>query len=421
MLESIKSFNSTVWFIIIQTLLSRFTMFMVWPFLALILHDKFGLNEFEIGLFLSLSLVFGIIVGFFAGNISDKIGREKVILVGLLVNVVAMLIMGMADNLYLFFIGSILQSISRSLVENPGKALMTDILKNQKVKEMSLHLRYFAINIGAAFGPIVGINLGFTGQQNTFNLVALTYFISFLIAISIFKIKELKKVTVKNDNQSFKTLFSILKQDHAFLIFIFANALTFMCFIQIDAGLLQYLRIANFEEVTKLYATLIFVNGMTIILLQFLLLKLLHNFAPLVKGMIGISLFVLAFITFAYVEHGNSTGIILAMVILSIGEVILFPTINIIIDKMAPSHLKGSYFGVAELSVIGVALAPLLGGFLLEVYDGKVLWLCMAAISFVVSILLFIAQTAKRPEVVLLEDDKQNDLNVDLLKINNQN
>ncbi len=421
MFKSVKLFNSTIWFVIIQTALARFTMFMVWPFLALILHEKFGLNEFEIGMFLSFSLIFGIFVGFLAGNLSDRIGREKVILVGLLVNVAAMIMMGMANTLSIFFIGAIGQAISRALVENPGKALMVDIIKKQKAKETALHLRYFAINIGAAFGPLVGISLGFTGQQNTFNLVALTYFIGFLVAISIFKIKNIKKKPVSNKNQSFKAFFSIVKQDHAFLIFIFANALTFLCFIQIDAGLLQYLRIAQFSEVAKLYATLIFVNGMTIILLQFALIRLLQRFAPLVKAMIGISLFVVAFIVFAYVPSGDDFGIIIAMIILSTGEAILFPTINIIIDKMAPSHLKGSYFGVAELSVIGVALAPLIGGFILEVYNGFTLWITMAVISSVVSALLFIAQTAKRPEIVVLEDDKQNDLNVDLPKCNNQN
>jgi len=419
MFKSAKLFNSTVWFVIIQTFLARFTLFMVWPFLALILHDTFSLNELEIGLFLSLSLVFGIVVGFFAGNLSDRIGREKVILLGLLINVLAMITLGMAEDLMVFFVGAVAQAISKSLVESPGKALMTDILKDPKAKEMSLHIRYFAINIGAAFGPIIGINLGFAGQQNTFNLVALTYFIALLCAISIFKIREIKKIVKVKKNQSFKALFSILKQDHAFLIFILANGLTFMCFIQIDAGLLQYLRIAEFKNVTELFATLIFVNGMTVILLQFAMLKLLENFAPLVKAMIGISLFIVAFITFAYVPAGDSNGIIMAMIILSIGEVILFPTINIILDKMAPAHLKGSYFGVAELAFIGMALAPLLGGFLLEVSGGFALWITMACLSFVVSILLYIAQTAKRPDIIVLEEEKES--NSQLPKCNNQN
>jgi len=40
-------------------------------------------------------------------------------------------------------------------------------------------------------------------------------------------------------------------------------------------------------------------------------------------------------------------------------------------------------------------------------------------LSFVVSILLYIAQTAKRPDIVILEEE--NELNSELSKCNNQN
>ena len=84
---------------------------MVWPFLALILHNKFHLNEFEIGIFLSASILIGIAVGFFFGNLSDKIGREKIILSGLLLNTLAMFLMAIANDIYIFFMLVILFQI----------------------------------------------------------------------------------------------------------------------------------------------------------------------------------------------------------------------------------------------------------------------------------------------------------------------
>ncbi len=44
------------------------------------------------------------------------------------------------------------------------------------------------------------------------------------------------------------------------------------------------------------------------------------------------------------------------------GEVIAFPTLNVQIDRMAPAHLRGSYFGAAALYSLGFAIAPLVGG-----------------------------------------------------------
>ncbi len=140
------------------------------------------------------------------------------------------------------------------------------------------------------------------------------------------------------------------------------------------------------------------VNGGTILVFQFFVIKLLKNIAALLKAVISVFLFIIAFIMLAFFPVNNEIAMISAIFVLSLGEVILFPTINILIDKMAPIHLKGSYFGVAGLAVFGVALGPFVGGFILEVFSGFILWSSMAIVSLFVSILFYKAQTAKRPE-----------------------
>ncbi|MGL6469163.1 hypothetical protein ACSZNP_18460 [Aeromonas hydrophila] len=46
------------------------------------------------------------------------------------------------------------------------------------------------------------------------------------------------------------------------------------------------------------------------------------------------------------------------MFLLSVGEAVLFPLFNVLIDEMAPAHLKGSYFGASALAGLGWALSP---------------------------------------------------------------
>ncbi len=86
-----------------------------------------------------------------------------------------------------------------------------------------------------------------------------------------------------------------------------------------------------------------------------------------------------------------------AMFILSLGETVLFPTLNIIIDRMAPDQLKGSYVGAASLASMGFVSAPVVGGFLLHQFGGFTLWLSMAALALVVASLYAMAAKIRQP------------------------
>ncbi len=364
---------------------------MVWPFLAIILHNKFGLNEFQIGAFIAFPIFVGVISGFYLGYLSDIAGRRKIIIVGLVISIISLLTMAFATSPEFLMLGMLGQSIARGMVENPGKALMTDMLKGRATKDMALQVRYFALNVGAAAGPLIGINIGLTGQQTTFALVAAIYGVYMLAALVVFRIETPLKRT-KANQQTLGEVIRVLRADHAFLLFVFASLFAFTAYGQIDAGLLQYLRVAGFSDIIKFYAALILINAGTIIIFQFPMLKLMSNIAPLHRAGIGVLMFIVAFIGFALAPVDSQLGLMVAMFLLSLGEVIMFPTLSIIVDRMAPEHLKGSYFGAAALGAFGFSLAPFLGGLLLHQFGGFTLWAVMATLSALVGGLFFVAE-----------------------------
>ncbi|NRA88315.1 MAG: MFS transporter, partial [Rhizobiales bacterium] len=336
MFSAVKYFNKTVWFILFATFLSRFTFLMVWPFLALILHNKFGMNEFEIGSFLALAVSIGVFTSFFTGNLSDRVGRRKIIILGLILTTIALFLLGNSDELLVILAATTLQSIARGMVEDPSRALMTDMIKTREAKDLSLQLRYFMINVGAAFGPLFGVYIGIGGKQTSFYFAAAIYLLYLLVALITFNIEKPLTKTKAGQDQSFKQLFKLLKADHAFLILVFAIFLSNLAYAQVDAGLIQYLRVDKFEDIAILYASLLSVNGMTIIIFQFPILKLLENVNPMRKSLYGVVLFIFGFMAFAASSNDIRWMLFVAMFILSMGEAILFPTINILIDRMAP-------------------------------------------------------------------------------------
>lgn len=399
MWSSVAKFNKTVWLIIIATLVSRFTAFMVWPYLALILFNRFALNELQIGLFLSVAVTFGALFGFLVGYLSDKYGRRRIILVGLLFMSAAMFATSIADSLILFLVATIGGSIARGMIENPGRALLTDMLPDRASKDMALHTRYFALNVGASIGPLVGVYLGTTGRQSTFAYVGIIYVAYFLAAALIFRLERPLQRTIMAAELKLRTVLAVLSKDRAFLMFVVAAFLGNIAYGQLDATLLQYFRAYSVVELTTVYALMILVNGGTIVLLQFPLLKILENWPPMKRAMLGVALFAGGFLGFAFVSPHATHLLLVSMAILSIGEAILFPTINIITDRMAPEDMKGSYVGAAGINIFGFSLAPLIGGFLLFSFGGIVLWVTMAAIALTVSALFYRANFLTQSEL----------------------
>ncbi|MOA54383.1 putative transporter [compost metagenome] len=93
----------------------------------------------------------------------------------------------------------------------------------------------------------------------------------------------------------------------------------------------------------------------------------------------------------------------MAVILLSVGECILFPLLNVLIDQMAPSHLKGSYFGAASMSGLGVAIGALLGGWILANWGGGWLYALMALLCLVILMLYGLSTRIPRPALARAE------------------
>lgn len=391
MLAAVRQFNPTIWLVILATFAGRFALFMIWPFLAVLLHRQFGLNAFEVGLFLTSATGAGVLFGFYAGYLADKVGRRRIILFGLGLSVVGLLILGFADSLGLIFVGTLVQACARPMIEDPGRALMTDTVEDREVKDMALHLRYFAINVGAATGPLLGAMAGLTGAQGTFFLVAAVYGAYLLATILVFRTDAPARRSAAPTDFTVRDVLGVLARDRAFLLFVLAGFLSSLAYGQTETGLVQYLELAAVPDIATLYALLIATNAITIVVFQFPLLKLTARLTPFRRAMTGVALFAVGFLGFAVSPIEPPFALMGAMFVLSIGEAILFPTLSLIIDRIAVPRMKSSYFGAYSLNVFGFALAPFAGGWLLHVAGGMALWLAMSALALVVAGLFALA------------------------------
>ncbi|WP_199610892.1 MDR family MFS transporter [Flocculibacter collagenilyticus] len=392
-----KQFPAMVWVLIIGVFFSRGTFYMVWPFLAILLYQNFGLNEWEIGLVLTGSALSAVIVGFYSGALTDKVGRKLMLVSAGILSMIAFALMASVNTITGYVVAIALCSISKEIWEPPAKALISDLLPDTTARDYAFQLRYWVVNVGAAVGPLAGVWLGLTAQQSTFNMTAGIFFVLTIAVMYTFKHTAYQATQQHVNTASLRQTCRILLQDHVFLLLILANIIVMFIYSHVDTSLVQYLSREGVPEVIELISVLLFTNAITIIVFQFILMRLMAGWTLNQRIYSGMGLLTLSQLVFALNPIDWYAGWIIAVFILALGESILFPNMNIQIDRIAPPHMKGVYFGAAAFYSIGFAIGPYIGGVILSFLSGPILYGFTFVLGLAVFGLYHLINSAKRP------------------------
>lgn len=370
------NFHPYVWIIIFGVILSRIGITLSVPFLTLFLHEKLKISLFDTGIIVGSSFFAYIIGGFVGGILSDRYGRIRLILVALLTYALGFLGFGFAGVrlhvtshiIIVFLLLNILIGVSRAWSEAIGQALIADFTTSEQ-KRAAFSFRYMAANVGAAIGPLLGAILGFSGSMHGFYVTSvflLAYFVLFFVLTSYYKdyvTDHSSQLKPSNSQVSFVETMHILLRDKALRYFVMGCAIVYFGYVQQEA-LFGEIILHHFGS-THLFSLMLSVNAVFVILLQVPLVKLLEDVSPLKNMMVGTFLVALgiAGVGFAGIHVWLY---FVSEIIFTLGEMLIFPFSGVVIDSIAPEHLRGAYFGANTFQFIGRAIGPAIGGILLQ-------------------------------------------------------
>ena len=419
-LKQFKKFPPLMWILLFGAFITRGSYYMVWPFLSVILYNKFGISATEVGSILTFAALISVFVGFIGSTLSDQYGRKNVMYFSGVLYIVAFTLLATAETIIGYMVVITMCSIATEIWRPAVSALIGDIIDESQVRELAMQSLYFMVNAGCAIGPMIGLWLGMSGTSESFYITAIA-FVIFLV-ILIFGFRSLpssdksiesqsevddenlgfnlkaKNNVAKEDNNKFSNILKILMRDRLLQCLILANIICMFIYGQMDSTLIQYLTRAEVPQLLKLISSMIFTNAMVIICSQFLLLKLMSKI-PLVKRIqLGLFLLTISQVWMAFNPVALFWGWIGAVVIMSLAETILFPTMNVHIDRIAPNHLRGAYFGATSFYSLGFALAPLGGGYILDKLDGGWVYLVCTLLCAIVIYLYSILEKLSRPD-----------------------
>ena len=137
------------------------------------------------------------------------------------------------------------------------------------------------------------------------------------------------------------------------------------------------------------YSLLWTVNGIMILVAQPLIIPIIRLLKGNLKHQmyVGIGIFIISFFVTSFAEQFSV--FMVGMVILTLGEMFVWPAVPTIANQLAPNGKEGSFQGyVNSAATVGKAFGPLIGGVVVDMFNMQIMFLSM--ISLLVLSLIFL-------------------------------
>lgn len=152
--------------------------------------QNFGISATGAGLIITLCYASSAALRVTAGSMSDRIGRQPMIIGGLLLSIIMMALIPQFNSLVLLSIISFCYGIGYGIIQPSGIALTSD-LSPRKNLGLAASMFASAVHIGQALGPTaMGAVAEISSLSTTFIACALSMFLGLLIIILLFRIEK---------------------------------------------------------------------------------------------------------------------------------------------------------------------------------------------------------------------------------------
>lgn len=381
--RTIDLYDKDVWIRLIGAMLTTITGFMIRPFLVLYLYDKLNGSILLPMLVISLAPLCGLFVSWYGGSLSDKYGRKPIMFASLVLQACCLVGYVFADSVWLFAAISIVNGAGNALFMPAANAQMTDLVPPERRSEL-FALLHTAFNVGAAIGPMLGLVLFRWNQTIVFVIAAvITLLYGILVAV---KMKE-SAPTILRKRELGQAEFapqSVTKVRIGGLGTLFRKdrTLLFMTLYSLPVGFLYTLAETAmpihlktyFDNSQAVFAGMFTFNGISVIALQIWIARRTESMKS--YALVGFSYVLFSVVAIGYGFSSVVIALYLSEFVFTVGEMIFGPHIQKVVSMLATEDRRGYYFAVFGASrFLGQAIAPLIGGVLLEWNGGNGEWL----------------------------------------------
>ncbi|GAA4717152.1 MDR family MFS transporter [Brevibacillus fulvus] len=376
---SLRAYPRKIWMLAATGILYATGMAFIWPMVTIYIHDVLGKSLSVAGMLLVFNqggFLTGSLVG---GLLFDRWGKLRTIVATTVLGAVVAIIMGSWQNFYVYGAMLALNGFCSGVMYPAIYALTTIIWKEGG--RTALNMTYVAINVGVAVGSaLCGIvaELSFTW---TFYGNAILYGIVLVMFIAMLRNRQESPATgAKEEIYTIEPIEPVpvpAKRPWVTLgMLCFGLIVCWIAYVQWQTVIATYMSSLGIS--LSSYSMLWTINGLLILVGQ-PLTKWLIRFASDVKQQIVLGSIIFACSMLLLTQTTSYTGFLAGMIIMTLGEMLVWPGVPTIAARLAPPGKEGQFQGmVSGASSAGRMVGPALGAVLFESFSASVLFLAMA-------------------------------------------
>lgn len=378
-----------------------FALFIILPVISLYSLELQDSNKFYVGLLVGIYAIMQMIFQVPFGLLSDKIGRKKTMVCGLLIFTIGSLICAVANDIYVMLLGRCLQGIAA--IGAVAIAMISDFTTEEE-RSKAMAVMGAMIGLSFALSMILSPILG-----HKFGLASLFYLNAFIGILSIFLLYIIvdKEPKIQNSKIQKVDLISILlNKDLTIMNFtnFMQKMLISIAFISISIILVKTLGYKE-ENLWKIFSM-----GAVFGFFSMGLAGFLGDGKGKSKQIliVGVMLFIISFGLFSISDTQNL--FIVGIMIFFIGFNIHEPIMQSCASKFAKVGQKGAVLGVFNASgFFGSFVGGVLGGAFLQNFSLHHLAFCVLFVSIFWLFLLYKLTNPAKFKNIYIDNCKNSD------------
>ena len=383
-----REFPKPFWTLVGATFVDRLGGALLFPFFALYLTDRFQIGMSEVGLLFAIWSLAAFPGNLLGGALADRMGRKYLLIFSLIASSLSTLAMGFVTSLQAFYLLALVSGIFTEVGGPAYNAMVADLLPERQ-RAQGYGILRVAFNVSVVLGPAIG---GLLAARSYLLLFIIDAVISALVALFVWvampetRPQPHADAKAESVGQTFAGYLVPLR-DRIFVLFLLAGMLAWFVYMNMNTTLGVYLR-DDHGIAENLYGLILSLNAIMVVFLQFPITRWITPFRPMLVIAAGTGLYAIGFAMYGFT---STYGMFLvAMVVITIGEMLIAPVYQAVVADLSPEAMRGRYMAVSGFAIgIPYAIGPMIAGNIMDHHDSRLLWY-LSGIVGMISVLVYL-------------------------------